>query len=62
MVRPTGVMLGLEEFRKIPEEFMAKDRKPKNLKGQGRDEERGEGLNRVKPRREILMVAMSRTE
>lgn len=36
-------MLGLEEFRKSPEEFMAKDRRPKNMKGEGRDEERGEG-------------------
>ncbi|KAF5877877.1 uncharacterized protein Bfra_000039 [Botrytis fragariae] len=48
MVRPTGVMLELERFRKSPGPVMARDRKPKKMKGQGRDEE-GPEMREVPP-------------
>ncbi|TGO25843.1 hypothetical protein BPAE_0071g00140 [Botrytis paeoniae] len=57
MVRPTGVMLELKEFRKSPELVMARDRKPKKTRGQGRDEE-GSPLLMVKPQMDLFRPEM----
>ncbi|TGO85932.1 hypothetical protein BPOR_0351g00150 [Botrytis porri] len=57
MIGPTDVMLELEKFRKSPELLMARDRKPKKMKRQGRDEERSP-LLMVKSRMDLFRPEM----